>query len=165
MKKSFDRQVEKTELVRLDRATRLLCEDVAKLRGCSWGDVVRQFVAEGLRGGFEIERMAQGLEAVPEALKDVVSKTETLTKAGKSVADNIPYLSKLQLLEELKTLPAAIQAMERAQEKDREETQRTFSAIRGTLAEYSNMNKLSHMAIGVFVGLFVFAALYVLILR
>ena len=62
MKKNFDKQVEKTELVRLDRATRLLCEDVAKVRGCSWGDVVRQFVAEGLKGGFEIEKMAQGLE-------------------------------------------------------------------------------------------------------
>lgn len=154
-----------TETVRFDKATRLILEDMAKKRGTTWGQVARQLVNEGISKGFEIEEMAKSLETVGRTLEEVSAKTETLAKTGKAVAENVQYLSKLQNLDRLDTLATTNQTVRRTLEQAEEELEKISTRAHGILTDYSNMNKMAHMTIGIFIGLFVFAVVYVLILR
>jgi hypothetical protein len=154
-----------TETVRFDKATRLILEDMGKKRGTTWGQVARQLVNEGISKGFEIEEMAKGLETVGKTLEEVSAKNETLARAGKAVAENVQYLSKLQTLDKLDTLATTTQTVRRTLEQAEEDMQRISAKAHGIMDSYNDMNKMAHLVIGVFIGFFIFAVVYVVVLR
>lgn len=149
-----------TETVRFDKPTRLILEDMGKKRGTTWGQVARQLVNEGISRGFEVEEMARGLETVEKTLEEVSAKNETLAKAAQTVSDSVRYLPKLQNLEELKTLPATTQEIDKVLARDREETQRMLMATHQHLTGLYNTNVFFYAFAGFVVGILFAVALY-----